>query len=180
MAKRLVRGANIAKSEGDSGLYDRTDFRPWIFAPGDKLDFPDNEFTFVYSEHVLEHFRYDIAVDLFAEVFRTLKPGGVVRTVVPDPDYRVYEPPERVGYPSRALGMDHPNKHKVRWNVYLLARTLEMLGFEANPIVWCSDDGTFHENVPSRSNLDTEPDYVSTLRYVQRPRSLIVDGVKRH
>lgn len=178
LAKRILRGSGAVAKDGDSTLYARTEFRPWMFGAGDRLDFPDASFSFTYSEHVLEHFRYDIAVDLLAELLRVSEPGGVVRTVVPDADYRTYEPPEGVGFPGRKLGMDHPNKHKMRWNVYLLSRTLEMVGFQAVPVVWCSEDGEFHQEIPARKACPAEPELVSTLRYVQRPRSLIVDGIR--
>jgi predicted SAM-dependent methyltransferase len=126
----------------------------------------------------LEHFRYDIAVDLMLEFLRVLQPGGVVRTVVPDSDYRTYEAPEPAGYPGRGLLFSHPNKHKVRWNVYLLGRTLEMSGFKPRPVVWCDEDGEFHQKLPTADATPVEPDLVTTLRYVQRPHSLIVDGIK--
>jgi len=176
IAKRALRRTGLASREGDPTLYSRTEFRPWMFDAGGRLDLPDDSISFAYSEHVLEHFRFDVAVDLLVEVFRILQPGAVVRTVVPDADYRTYEAPEMVGFPGRKLKMNHPNKHKARWNVYLLGRTLGLVGFRSMPVVWCDDDGVFHEEVPKHDGPDK--DLVSTLRYVQRPRSLIVDGVK--
>lgn len=49
-------------------------------------DFPyaTSTFDYVYSSHVIEHFTRDQGVSLLAECFRVLKPGGVVRVVVPD------------------------------------------------------------------------------------------------
>lgn len=46
--------------------------------------FPDGTFDAVYSSHVLEHFTRSQAAFLLKEAFRVLKPGGIVRTVVPD------------------------------------------------------------------------------------------------
>lgn len=46
--------------------------------------FPDAHFDAVYSSHVLEHFTPAEADHLVAEAFRVLKPGGILRTVVPD------------------------------------------------------------------------------------------------
>ena len=48
------------------------------------LPFPANSFDFAYSSHLIEHFTLDEASFLMKEVHRVLKPGGVVRTVVPD------------------------------------------------------------------------------------------------
>lgn len=46
--------------------------------------FPDNYFSAVYSSHVLEHFTPEQALSLLSEAYRVLKPGGILRIVVPD------------------------------------------------------------------------------------------------
>jgi SAM-dependent methyltransferase len=38
----------------------------------------------IYSSHVLEHIPHRVAPDFIRDIFRCLKPGGVVRIVVPD------------------------------------------------------------------------------------------------
>jgi SAM-dependent methyltransferase len=48
------------------------------------IPFPDNRFDVVYHSHVLEHFRREDAARFMAECRRVLRPGGVVRVVVPD------------------------------------------------------------------------------------------------
>ena len=48
------------------------------------LPFDDNQFDAVYHSHVLEHFEQDAGRSLLRECLRVLKPGGVVRVVVPD------------------------------------------------------------------------------------------------
>lgn len=182
LAKRILRGSGVVAKEGDPALYEKTDFRAWTFNKGDRLPLDSAAISFIYSEHVLEHFRYDIAADLLSEAFRVLEPGGVIRTVVPDADYRTYEAPEPAAYPNRKLPFCHPNKHKVRWNNYLLAKTLEFVGFQSVSVVWCDDQGQFISRDPADlydSNV-VDRDMVATLRYVQRKRSLIVDGVKPH
>lgn len=179
IGKRILRRSGAVAGEGSASLYSKTNFQPWIFRLGDSLPCEDSSVSFIYSEHVMEHFRFDIALELFRECFRVLRPGGVVRTVVPDPDYRTYENPEMVGFPGRKLPMNHPNKHKVRWSRYMLGSTLEVLGFQAVPIIWCDDNGVFHQENPADHAMRTaDPEMVATLRYVQRPRSLIIDGVK--
>lgn len=46
--------------------------------------FKDNSVDIVYASHLFEHLSL-VAADLFVrEAFRTLKPGGVIRVVVPD------------------------------------------------------------------------------------------------
>jgi len=50
----------------------------------ESLDFPDNNFTLVYTSHFLEHIpRKDVA-DVVKEIYRVLKFGGIIRIVVPD------------------------------------------------------------------------------------------------
>lgn len=46
--------------------------------------FSDNSFDTVYSSHVLEHFASQRGSSLIRESYRVLKPGGILRTVVPD------------------------------------------------------------------------------------------------
>lgn len=49
-------------------------------------DFPilDNQIDNWYTSHTLEHASYDITKKILSEFYRTLKPGGLVRIVVPD------------------------------------------------------------------------------------------------
>lgn len=48
------------------------------------LPFADNSFDAVYSSHVLEHFSPPLAERILGECRRIIRPGGVIRTVVPD------------------------------------------------------------------------------------------------
>jgi predicted SAM-dependent methyltransferase len=48
------------------------------------LPFKDNSFDAVYSSHFLEHLTKPQADFVLSEIFRVLKPDGVVRIVVPD------------------------------------------------------------------------------------------------
>ena len=49
-----------------------------------RLPFADGVFDAVYSSHVLEHFAPATAEALLRECQRVLKPGGILRTVLPD------------------------------------------------------------------------------------------------
>ncbi len=48
------------------------------------IPFPDDTFDVVYHSHVLEHFNKDEGGFFIAECFRVLRPGGLLRVVVPD------------------------------------------------------------------------------------------------
>lgn len=48
------------------------------------LPFPDNAFSAIYASHLLEHLYLEEGKRLLKECFRVLKPGGVLRMVVPD------------------------------------------------------------------------------------------------
>jgi len=48
------------------------------------LPFSDCSFDVVYHSHVLEHFTVNDAPQFLAECHRVLKPGGLIRVVVPD------------------------------------------------------------------------------------------------
>jgi len=48
------------------------------------LPFPDGSYDGVYHSHVLEHFTAQDGLRLLRECFRVLRPGGVIRVVVPD------------------------------------------------------------------------------------------------
>jgi len=49
-----------------------------------ELPFADERFDAVYGSHVLEHLEPKDAMRLLVDCFRVLKPGGIVRVVVPD------------------------------------------------------------------------------------------------
>ena len=131
-------------------MYLRTEFRPFWFNEGDRLSFDDSHFTFIYSEHFLEHLAPVVAHSLLREAYRLLRPGGVIRTVVPDAIFRTYEPPEPPNFPLDLPDQDH-NKHKSRWSVYSLSEALQVAGFRAIPLDYCTREKEHfqraHDNV---------------------------------
>jgi predicted SAM-dependent methyltransferase len=51
------------------------------------IPFPDASFDVVYHSHVLEHFSQEDASRFLRECLRVLRPGGILRVVVPDLEF---------------------------------------------------------------------------------------------
>lgn len=173
----------VFRPAGDTkDLYQHTNFQPFYFNRGDRLQFEDASFSFIFSEHFFEHLFVDEALSLFTECYRILKPAGVMRVSVPDADLRSYERPEPVGYPSKGLPFTHPGKHKTRWSVYSLALMLQTAGFRVVPLIYCDKAGNFvcRHSWEIRGCYPTgvDEDVCFSYDYIYRAKSLIVDGVK--
>jgi predicted SAM-dependent methyltransferase len=79
------------------------------------LPYPDNTFDAVYSSHVLEHLEPEDGDRFLQELFRTCKPGGVCRIVVPD-----YEQVCREYLQCIQTALDKPDEKSIRryhWSV---------------------------------------------------------------
>ena len=95
--------------------------------------FPDNYFDAVYSSHVLEHFTPQHGTFLIQESCRVLKPGGILRTVVPDLEATIQE------Y-TRILAMEDSDTRKeplYRWiTIELLDQLVRTSGAgEMGPLI---------------------------------------------
>ncbi len=122
--------------------------------------FPDSSVSYIYSEHVFEHFEFHVEVPHFlGEAFRVLESTGTLDVVVPDtePPLRAYGNPSATYWSSLAkrwhpewceTELDHINfhfrqdgEHKCAWDAETLRRTLKAAGFtnvlqrEFNPLM---------------------------------------------
>jgi predicted SAM-dependent methyltransferase len=160
-------------------FYSKTDFREFYYQAGDKLDFEDNTFDFIFSEHFLEHLFLDEAFELLKECYRILKPNGVVRIVVPDSDLRTYEKIEPL---SNIKSWTHPETHKTRWSIYSLPFAIKMAGLVPRPVMYCDKYGKFFDMTPSELEAEYQQSedkrFIFSADYIQRLPSLIVDGIK--
>ena len=82
--------------------------------------FPANRFDFVYSSHVIEHFTLKEARFLLREAYRVLKPGGVIRAVVPDLEGTARE------Y-LRIIDLPEANPEKQRYYEWITIELLDQL-----------------------------------------------------
>lgn len=155
-------GPNAKKSWVNIDLFEptadlRLDLRePWPF--------PDGTVSYIYSEHVFEHFEFHREVPHFlAEALRVLGLGGVFDVVVPDTDtpLKAYGDMNATYWTTIAkrwhpewcrTQLDHVNyhfrqdgEHKYAWDFGTLSRTLESAGFqcvrrrEFNPVMDSED-----------------------------------------
>lgn len=159
----------------------RSNFVPFSFRKGERLEFDDGSFDFIFSEHFLEHLFLDDAAALLAECRRLLKPSGCLRTVVPDADLRTYEAPEPVGFTTEGMAWTDPGKHKTRWSIYSLSWVLEQQHLRPRGVVYCDKEGGYHHDPPESDDPFysgcTDLESIVTTRYVRRFRnSLVVDA----
>jgi predicted SAM-dependent methyltransferase len=159
-------------------LYSKTNFTPFYYRKGDTLPIEDASIGFIFSEHFFEHLFLDEAIALMRECNRVLTAHGVLRISVPDSELRTYEPAETVGFPDRKMSFNHPAKHKTRWTVYALTEALRLAGFEPHAIRYCDRDGTYIRAEPTPYDQCPENELVTDFSYLQRPDSLIVDGLR--
>jgi predicted SAM-dependent methyltransferase len=162
----------------------QTYFMPFWYDGTSRLPFKDETFTFVFSEHFIEHLFLDQACELLKECFRMLRSGGCLRVAVPDADLRVYQGPEPAGFTTGGDQWTDPGKHKSRWSIYSLQYVLEWIGFECVGIVYCDREGNYVNRtsmLPTqihRACLETE--LVTNTDYVARlDNSLVINAIRR-
>jgi len=147
-----------------------------------KLPFPDNYLDCIYSHHVIEHLR-DLDFHI-SEMFRCLKPGGLVRIGGPHGDSAMkamidgwYEwfgdwPIER-----RSMGGRFENfifckgEHLTILTESFLTELLRDAGFE--DIQVCAPGETRNPDMISRCVLSLEPNIIPEL-----PRTLMIEARK--
>lgn len=132
-----------------------------------RFPYPADYFDAVFSSHMLEHLQRQEAQSCLSEVFRTLRPGGVCRIVVPDLDLLVrnYDPErpdvflEKLYEPSNTWRQK--NSHHWLYNGNSLITLLYQVGFRE--AYRCN----YREgHCPDVEILDN------------RPKSLFVEGLK--
>ncbi|RJQ53931.1 MAG: methyltransferase domain-containing protein [Nitrospiraceae bacterium] len=105
----------------------------------ERLPFPDNSCSVIYSEHVLEHFDYPLEIDcLLEECRRVLKPTGLFSAAVPDTEWPIkaclndddnyFKLAKELWHPSWCrTKMEHINYHFRQKGEHLFAYDYETL-----------------------------------------------------
>lgn len=135
-----LAGAFEAQWDRDIVIHDLTKRFPW----------PDDSIEACYSSHTLEHLSREDGRRFLAETHRVLKPGGIVRIVVPDLDclvahyrageVRSVEFVEKLGvlYSNHKTGLKRALSplvefpHRCMYNTQDLVALLDELGFAAS------------------------------------------------
>jgi predicted SAM-dependent methyltransferase len=155
-------GPNWKEGWVNIDLYDtRSDLQLDLREP---WPFPDNSVSYIYSEHVFEHFEFHVEVPHFlGEALRVLTLGGVFDVVVPDtlPPLKAYGDRQASYWSTEAkrwhpqwcrTEMDHINyhfrqdgQHQYAWDAETLTSSLQNAGFttisrrEFNPLLDTED-----------------------------------------
>lgn len=169
----MILGAGKVTVSGwiatDHDVLDVTSSRSWkrLFAP--------NSIDRLMAEHVFEHLADSECAAAFAECFRYLKHGGLLRIAVPDGNRKDPEYVEEVRPPR--------DGHQILFTVDDLVQRLIQVGFQVTPLEYFDAKGLFHcypwnevDGLVRRSaRYDTQERFkIGTLYYT----SLIVDARK--
>jgi SAM-dependent methyltransferase len=100
-----------------------------------RLPYPDGAFEAAFGSHVLEHLSPQEAEAALRELHRVLRPGGILRVVVPDLDHEVgrYDPAQPDEFVEGLFqGRERSRSHHRHWWLYnerSLAELLTRTGF---------------------------------------------------
>ena len=100
-----------------------------------RFPFGDATFECVYSSHMLEHLHPAAAMHCLSEIHRILKPGGIVRIVVPDLAQLItkYVPETPEAFLEALFESNQrstKNMHHWQYNEFSMRRSLEAAGFQ--------------------------------------------------
>lgn len=110
----------------------------WMLDIRYPINCKDNYWDGIFTEHTIEHITHKAAFNLFKEFYRTLRPGGVLRIIVPDIETAIRF------YNNETLSLYYNEKfegaeaiwevtqnyqHKSVWDAALLTKFLYAAGF---------------------------------------------------
>ena len=110
----------------------------WMLDFYRELNCPDNYWDGVFVEHANEHLSYSANTNLLAEIHRVLKPGAIIRLVVPDLNRYLnfkdlqndFEKFKRYhSLPEAVSNLTQNHGHASVWTAELMTEVLESVGF---------------------------------------------------
>jgi predicted SAM-dependent methyltransferase len=139
---RLNIGCGYTFWEGwvnaDFPNWDMLSDRDWSYFMGSR------KADVIYTEHVLEHLSYRQVEHFVALCARYLKPGGVVRSAVPDE----YNPSAEYYHMFKPQPMSRRyeanTEHQTFWSVDSLGQIFRRHGFKLKPVEYFDAEGSFH------------------------------------
>ena len=164
-----------------------------------KLPFPDNSFSFIYSEHFLEHIEFRDACKLLAELYRIIKPNGIIRFSLPDLEKiaKIYlskdkiflteffnllkkiQPPKSKWLEGRTtlLSSEYMNvsfygfDHIAMWDSELLTQTLQSIGFDNVRFYECGiSENEELDNIERHGEIDSLNNQCVMCVEVRKPK----------
>jgi predicted SAM-dependent methyltransferase len=144
-----------------------------------RFPFSDNSIDYIYTAHFIEHLEKHEAIKLFKQCYRSLKPGGTIRILVPDLDivsrqyiesddkirkveilnnhfYGLIEKKDVAPTFYERMLLWFARGHKWLYNFEYMKRNLMLAGFEDQKIKRCQ----FQQGeTPNIDFLDNYPDH---------------------
>jgi predicted SAM-dependent methyltransferase len=154
------------------------------------LPFSDNSFSAVYASHLLEHFYLNEAQNLLKECHRVLKPGGILRIMVPDLEERIknYSASKKSYGESKVKAGDafmesinvHPRNFRSRGLVYRLYDNATSFHnhkwmYDADSLVFYMKEAGFFD-AGRRGLFDSE---MEDIKKIELNTGLCAEGTKQ-
>jgi predicted SAM-dependent methyltransferase len=144
----------------------------WNLAHG--IPFSDGSADAVFHEHLFEHIPLRAGLGLMEEIFRVLKPGGVVRVGVPDAGELLrsyagdgtYLEQIHPGRPTRLLGVQelfYWHRHMTMYDEETLALVFEAAGFR-DPERREFGESKFLDDAPDTEHRRAETLYMEAVK----------------
>ena len=131
------------------------------------FSFPDDSVDFFYTSHFLEHLSYSSAEKLLGDVYKSMKPGAVIRISVPSLDYALSFYDIDAKYMLKQYfyceeGSNELSKHRFMYNYALLEELLLGVGF--SKVSECAAHQGMVPDIDSLDNRVEESLYVEATK----------------
>lgn len=139
---KIIIGAGNTKQSGWTSLQE-DELNVLKESDWEKICEP-NGLSSILSEHVWEHMTFEEGIKAAQHCYKYLKPGGYIRCVVPDRNFKNewYQNIVQVGGPGPK---EHPAaSHKIVYDYKLLTEVFKKAEFEVDILEYCDENNNFH------------------------------------